>query len=118
LRAERATLIGYESHAAYIVDDETAGTVEAVNDMLGRLGPRAVANARREAADLQALINETEPEPFELASWDWLYYTEKLRQKRFAFDEAQLKPYLEMDRVLRDGVFFMAEQVYGGRESL
>ncbi len=113
LRAERAALIGYENHAAYIVDDETAGTVEAVNDMLGRLGPRAVANARREAADLQALINETEAEPFELASWDWLYYTEKLRQKRFALDEMQLKPYFEMDRVLHDGVFFMAEQVYG-----
>lgn len=113
LRAERAALIGYENHAAYVVDDETAGTVEAVNDMLGRLGPRAVANARREAAELQALINETEPEPFELASWDWLYYTEKLRQKRFALDELQLKPYFEMDRVLHDGVFFMAEQVYG-----
>lgn len=78
LRAERATLIGYDTHADYILDDQTAGTVEAVNDMLGRLGPRAIANARREAADLQALINETEAETFELASWDWLYYTEKI----------------------------------------
>jgi len=113
LRAERATLIGYDTHAAYVLDDETAGTVEAVNDMLGRLGPRAVANARREAADLQALINETEAEPFELASWDWLYYTEKLRLKRYNLDETQLKPYFELHRVLNDGVFFMAEQVYG-----
>ena len=113
LRAERATLIGYDTHAAYVLDDETAGTVDAVNDMLGRLGPRAVANARREAADLQALIDETEAEPFELASWDWLYYTEKLRQKRFNLDESQLKPYFELDRVLNAGVFFMAEQVYG-----
>ncbi len=115
LRAERATLIGYDTHAAYVLDDETAGTVDAVNDMLGRLGPRAVANARREAADLQALINETEAEPFELAAWDWLYYTEKLRQKRYNLDESQLKPYFELDRVLNDGVFFMAEQVYGVR---
>ena len=113
LRAERASLIGYDTHAAYILDDQTAGTVEAVNNMLGRLGPRAVANARREAADLQALINETEADPFELASWDWLYYTEKLRKKRYQLDDAQLKPYFEMNRVLHDGVFFMAEQVYG-----
>ena len=54
LRAERANLIGYDTHADYILDDQTAGTVEVVNDLLGRLGPRAVANARREAADLQA----------------------------------------------------------------
>ena len=113
LRAERATLIGYDTHAAYVLDDQTAGTVDAVNDMLGRLGPRAVRNARREAADLQALINEIEAEPFELAAWDWLYYTEKLRQKRYNLDETQLKPYFELNRVLNDGVFFMAEQVYG-----
>ena len=113
LRAERATRIGYDTHAAYVLDDETAGTVEAVNDMLGRLGPRAVANARREAADLQALINETEAEPFELAAWDWLYYTEKLRLQRYDLDETQLKPYFELHRVLNDGGLFMAEQVYG-----
>jgi peptidyl-dipeptidase Dcp len=113
LRSERATLIGYGTHADYILDDQTAGTVEAVNDMLGRLGPRAVANAQREAVDLQALINETEADPFQLASWDWLYYTEKLRQQRYNFDETQLKPYFELNRVLHDGVFYMAEQVYG-----
>jgi len=113
LRAERSTLLGYDNHAAFILEDQTALTVDAVNDMLGLLGPRAVANARREAADLQALINETEAEPFELAAWDWLYYTEKLRLKRYNLDETQLKPYFEMHRVLNDGVFFMAEQVYG-----
>jgi len=113
LRAERAMLIGYDTHAAYVLDDETAGTVQAVNDMLGRLGPRAVQNARREAADLQALINETEDDPFELASWDWLYYTEKLKEQRYNLDESLLKPYFELNRVLHDGVFFMAEQVYG-----
>ena len=113
LRSERAQLLGYKTHAAYVLDDETAGTVEAVNDMLGRLGPRAVANARREADDLQALIDETESEPFELASSDWLYYTEKLRKARYDLDESLLKPYFELNRVLVDGVFFMAEQVYG-----
>ena len=113
LRAERSTLLGYDNHAAFILEDQTALTVDAVNDMLDLLGPRAVANARREAADLQALINETEAEPFELASWDWLYYTEKLRQKRYNLDETRLKPYFELNRSLTDGVFYMAEHLYG-----
>jgi peptidyl-dipeptidase Dcp len=113
LRAERATLLGYANHAAYILEDRTAGTVDAVNDMLGRLGPRAMANAHREAAELQALINETEAEPFELASWDWLYYSEILRQQLYNFDANELKPYFEIDRVLHDGVFFFAERLYG-----
>lgn len=113
LRAERAALLGYETHAAYILEDRTAGTIAAVNDMLGRLGPRAVANAHQEAADLQALINETEAEPFELAASDWLFYSEILRQQRYDFDADQLKPYFEINRVLQDGVFFFAERLYG-----
>ena len=113
LRAERAALLGYENHAAYVLEDRTAGTVAAVNDMLDRLGPPAIANARREADDLQALIDEIEPEHISLASWDWLYYTEQLRQRRYNFDAAQLKPYFEMYRVLNDGVFFFAERLYG-----
>lgn len=113
LRSERATMLGYESHAAFSLENQTAQTVDAVNNMLGQLGPRAYANARKEAADLQALINETEAEPFEVASWDWLYYTEKLRKQRYDLDANKLKPYFELNRVLHDGVFFMAENVYG-----
>ncbi len=113
LRAKRAVLLGFENHAAFSLADQTAATTTAVNEMLGRLAPRAVANARREGADLQGLINEIEPEPFQLESWDWLYYTEKLRQARYNFDADQLKPYFEMDRVLKDGVFFFAERLYG-----
>ncbi len=113
LRAKRAVLLGFENHAAFSLADQTAATTTAVNEMLGRLAPRAVANARREGADLQGLINEIEPEPFQLESWDWLYYTEKLRQARYNFDADQLKPYFEMDRVLNDGVFFFAERLYG-----
>ena len=113
LRAERSAMLGYENHATYILEDRTAGTTGAVNDMLGRLGPRAVANARREATDLQALIDDMEPEPFALASWDWLYYSDILRQRRYDFDADQLKPYFEIDRVLQDGVFFFAERLYG-----
>jgi len=113
LRAERAALLGYDNHASYILEDRTAGTVEAVNNMLGRLGPRAVANARGEAVELQTLINDMEAEPFELAAWDWLYYSEILRQQRYDFDAEQLKPYFEINRVLQDGVFFFAEKLYG-----
>ena len=113
LRSERASMLGYETHADFALEIQTAQTVDAVNDILGRLAPRAYANARKEAADLQALINETEAEPFELASWDWLYYTEKLRKQRYDLDASQLKPYFELNRVLEDGVFFMAENLYG-----
>ncbi|MGI9200507.1 MAG: M3 family metallopeptidase [Woeseiaceae bacterium] len=113
LRSERAAMLGYESHAAYSLENQTARTVEAVNNMLGQLGPRAYANARKEAADLQSLVNDTETETFEIASWDWLYYTEKLREQRYDLDANQLKSYFELNRVLEDGVFYMAEHLYG-----
>ena len=113
LRAERAAILGYESHAAFAIENQTAKTVAAVNNALNQLGPRAYAKARKEAADLQALVNETEAEPFEIASWDWLYYTEKLRKQRYDLDASQLKPYLELNSVLHDGVFYMAENLYG-----
>src|SRR3546814_700946 len=70
LRAERANLLGYPNHAAYSLGDQTAHTTEAVNKMLGDLAPAAVANARREAADMQKLI-DAEKGGFKLASWDW-----------------------------------------------
>lgn len=113
LRAERAEMLGYDTHADYVLEDRTAKTVEAVNDMLSEVAPPAVANARQEAEDLQALINETEEEPFELKPWDWLYYADKLRQQRYDFDESQLKPYFELDSVLKDGVFYFANKLYG-----
>src|SRR5690606_35794863 len=91
---------------------ETARTPAAVNDMLGRLAPAAVANARREGAALQAMIAR-EGGNFELAPWDWAYYTEKVRAAEYAFDESQLKPYLELTNVLEKGVFFAANRLYG-----
>jgi len=112
IRAERARLMGYENHAAYILEDQTAGTVEAVNARLAGLAPPAVANARKEAADLQAMI-DAEGGDFELANWDWSFYSEKVRADTFDFDESQLKPYFEMNNVLVNGVFYAAEKVYG-----
>ncbi|MDE0478460.1 MAG: M3 family metallopeptidase [Gammaproteobacteria bacterium] len=112
LRAERARLLGYENHAAYILEDETAGSVGAVNQRLAELAPPTVANARREAADLQQMIDDS-GEDFTLAAWDWAYYTEILRAERFDFDESQLRPYFELDNVLLRGVFFSAEHLFG-----
>ena len=117
LRAERAKLLGFPNHAAYSLADATAKTPEAVNAMLGKLAPAAVANAKREAADLQAMIDKEQAakgEPgFQLEPWDWAYYAEKVRQERYDFDESQLKPYFEMKNVLENGVFFAANQLYG-----
>ncbi len=112
LRAERAAMIGYPNHAAYILERQTARTVDAVNERLASLAPPAVANAEREAADLQAMAAE-EGADLELAAWDWSYYTEKVRAERYAFDESQLRPYFEMDNVLENGVFFAANRLYG-----
>jgi peptidyl-dipeptidase Dcp len=112
LRAERAELLGYPNHAAFVLEVATAGTVDAVNDMLKRLAPPAVANARREAADIQAMI-ESEGGDFELAPWDWSFYSEKVRQQKYDFDGEVLRPYFELNRVLEDGVFYSATRLFG-----
>lgn len=114
LRAERAQLLGYENHAQYILENQTAQTVGAVNQRLSELTEPAVANARREANDLQQMIYDTE-EDFQLAAWDWDFYTEKLRAARFDFDASQLRPYFELNNVLQRGVFYAAERLYGIR---
>src|SRR5690606_22702844 len=119
LRAERARLLGYANHAEYVLADETAMTPEAVDGMLAALVPPAVANARREGEALQAMIDREQAakgEPsFELMPWDWAYYAEKVRQASYDFDESELKPYLELDSVLENGVFYAAERLYGIR---
>ena len=117
LRADRAALMGYPNYAAYVLEDETAKSPEAVNAMLGKLAPAAVANAKAEAAELQAMIDKEQAakgEPtFQLQPWDWAYYSEKVRQAKYNFDESQLKPYFEMKNVLENGVFFAATKLYG-----
>jgi peptidyl-dipeptidase Dcp len=112
LRAERAELLGFENHAVYQLAEETAGDVATVNKLLADLARPAVANARREAADMQAIIDR-EHGGFRLADADWAFYAEKVRAARYAFDESQLKPYFEMNHVIFDGVFDAATQLYG-----
>lgn len=117
LRAQRARLLGFATHAAAITADETAGTPEAVAAMLGRLAPAAARNTAAELAELQALADAEQDAAglprFTLASWDWAFYEERVRSARFEMDTAVLKPYFELERVLRDGVFRAATMVYG-----
>jgi peptidyl-dipeptidase Dcp len=112
LRAERAKLLGYPNHAAYQLEDQTAKDVPTVNKLLADLAPAAVANAKKEAADMQQIVNQ-ENGGFDVAACDWDFYSEKVRKARYAFDESELKPYYEFDHVLIDGVFFAATKLYG-----
>ncbi|MDP3136008.1 MAG: M3 family metallopeptidase, partial [Burkholderiaceae bacterium] len=112
LRAGRALLLGYPTHAAFQLEEQTAGTVDTVNQLLARLAPPAVANARREAADIQAMVDDGKG-GFTAGAADWALYTEKVRAARYAFDEDQLRPYYEIRRVLVDGVFHAATRLYG-----
>ncbi|WP_410482743.1 M3 family metallopeptidase [Undibacterium sp. Jales W-56] len=112
LRAERAALLGYANHAAYQLEDATAKTTEAVNKMLRELAPAAVANAKKEAAEIQKLI-DAKKGGFKLAAWDWSFYSEQVRKAQYSFDDSQLRPYFELDNVLQKGVFFAATQLYG-----
>jgi peptidyl-dipeptidase Dcp len=112
LRATRAKLFGKKTHADYIIAEQTAGSVENVHAMLRKIAPAAVRNARAEGADIQAIIRES-GENFELASWDWDFYTEKVRKAKHNIDSSAMRPYFELERVLRDGVFFAANKLFG-----
>jgi peptidyl-dipeptidase Dcp len=111
LRAERAVLLGYRDHAAYVTADGTAGSPDAVDALLVRLVPAAVANAEREAVLLAEAaaadgIDRLEP-------WDWMYYAEKVREERYAVDTGQLRHHLSFESVLQNGVFRAAQLLYG-----
>jgi peptidyl-dipeptidase Dcp len=108
LRAERAQLLGYEHHAAYVAADATAGTTAAVNEMLARLAPAAVANARREASELAKVSGSAG-----VTAADWSYLNEAVRKERFNLDDAALRPYLELERVVHDGVLKAANLLFG-----
>ncbi|MGZ8805277.1 MAG: M3 family metallopeptidase, partial [Microbacterium sp.] len=112
LRAERAALLGYASHAAYITADETAGSPEAVHDLLRKLAIPAARNAAREQTALQAII-DAEPEPFPLDAHDWAFYTERVRAAEYDLDRGALRPWFEAERVLHHGVFHAATELYG-----
>ena len=110
LRAERAALLGFASHADAVVVDETAGTSAAIDAMLAQLVEPAVANARIEAS---ILAEYAERDGVELEAWDCAFYSERVRAERYSVDTGALRPYFELERVLRDGVFFAATALYG-----
>jgi len=112
LRAERAALLGYDSHAAYITSDETAGSPAAVHSLLRELAVPAARNAVREQEKLQAIV-DVGPAPFAVAAHDWAFYTEKVRAAEYDLDRSALRPWFEAERVLQDGVFRAATDLYG-----
>lgn len=112
MRAERAALLGYPSHAAYMLADQTAKNTTAVNKLLAEFAKPAVNNARKEAAEIQALIDK-EQGGFQAGPEDWAFYSDKVRAQRYAFDASQLRPYFEYNNVLTNGVFFAAGKEYG-----
>ncbi|MFC5510640.1 M3 family metallopeptidase [Massilia jejuensis] len=112
LRAERATLLGYPNYAAYSQELETAKNPAAVNQLLAELAKPAIGNARKEAAEMQKIV-DAEKGGFQIAAHDWAYYADKVRAARYNFDENQLRPYFELNNVLVNGVFFAATKEYG-----
>ncbi len=111
LRGEKAALIGYQNYAAYKLADSMAATPERARALLERVWAPALRRAREERDALQALVAE-EGGNFDLAPWDWRYYAEKLRQRRYDFDEAALKPYLTLDNVIA-APFDTASKLFG-----
>ena len=109
LRAESAKLFGVKTYAQYSLQTSTAKSPENVHKMLRQIAPAAVRNAKAEAADLQAAIGDQ----FTLESWDWDFYTEKVRLAKYNVDTTAMRPYFELQRVLNDGVFFAANKLFG-----
>jgi peptidyl-dipeptidase Dcp len=112
IRAEKAQLLGFPSFAAWRLQDQMAKTTDRVLRFLDDLVPAATANARAEAADIQSLIDQQHG-GFRLEPWDWDFHAAQVRKARFDVDVNQIKPFFELDRVLRDGVFFAAHELYG-----
>jgi peptidyl-dipeptidase Dcp len=117
LRAQEAKLLGFPNYAAWTLQDQMAKTPETVMSFMEKLAPAAVARAKAEAVDIQQQIDKDQAalkQPsFKLEPWDWEHYAEEVRKAKYDLDEAQIKPYFELDNVLQNGVFYAANQLYG-----
>lgn len=111
LRVERANLLGYKTHAHYVLENNMAKVPENVYGLLDQLWKPALRMAKKEAKELQAMIDK-EGKDFKLEAWDWWYYTEKLKKAKYDLDEEMLKPYFELNNV-REGAFYVANKLYG-----
>jgi peptidyl-dipeptidase Dcp len=112
LRAEKAKLLGFPTYAMFALDNQLAKHPDSAIALLSQLAAPATLKARREAAAIQAIIDR-QGGGFTLEPWDRQYYAEQVRRAEYDLDDAQVKPYLELDRVLRDGVFYAASRLYG-----
>ena len=112
LRAQKAKLLGYPTYSAYSLADQMAKTPENAIKLMTDMVPASVGKAKSEAAGMQALAAKNQKD-FQLAPWDWQFYSEKVKQTQYKLDESQIKQYFLLDRVLRDGVFFAANKLYG-----
>lgn len=112
LRAEQAQLLGFENYAAWKIADQMAETPQAAFQFMRDIVPAATARAKRELADIQQVIDEQQG-GFKAEAWDWAFYAEQVRLAKYDLDEAQIKPYFELNRVLTDGVFWAASQLFG-----
>jgi peptidyl-dipeptidase Dcp len=112
LRAQRTRLLGYANFATYGLEEQMAKTPANAIELLTDIVPAATVKARGEAARMQKLIDDQKA-GFKLAPWDWQYYSELVRKADYDIDEQQMRPYFELDRVVRDGVFFAANKLYG-----
>jgi peptidyl-dipeptidase Dcp len=112
LRAQRASLLGFPNHAAWQLKDQMAKTPENALDFLNTLVPLATARAAREGKDIQSVI-DAQHGGFTLEAWDWDFYAEQVRKAKYDLDDAEVKPYFEINNVLENGVFYAANQLYG-----
>ncbi len=112
VRAEQAKILGFPSYAAWKLQDQMAKTPKAALDFMHKIVPAATARAQREAGDIQALIDKQKG-GFKLEAWDWQHYSEQVRKAKYDLDDAQIKPYFELNNVLENGVFYAANLLYG-----
>ena len=112
LRAQRARLLGFTSHAAWKIEDQMAKTPETALQFMDALVPLATAKAAGEAKDIQDVI-DAQKAGFVLQPWDWDFFGEQVRKAKYDLNDAEIKPYFELNNVLENGVFFAANQLYG-----
>ena len=117
VRAQKAKLLGFPNYASWAMQDQMAKTPEAALSFLNALVPASTAKARGEAADIQALMDRQSGSAaqggIKLEAWDWEFYSEQVRKAKYDLNMTELKPYFELNRVLQDGVFYAANQLYG-----
>ena len=112
LRAEQAQLLGFENYAAWKIADQMAQTPQAALQFMRGIVPAATARAQRELADIQQVIDQQQG-GFKAQAWDWAFYAEQVRHAQYDLDEAQIKPYFELNNVLTNGVFWAVSQLFG-----